>query len=168
MPFFGKFRLAKTAARFSQPPQYIRQNERLGRECAAISFLAATRYHVDVIRPKPNRKSAILTFMPFFGKFRLAKTAARFSQPPQYIRQNERLARECAAISFLADSRYHGDVIRKKRRQKTPLTLHGGDQTETLSPHYSGILLPSNMISTVERSQESGLQRPIGTSYDLI
>ena len=109
---------------------------------------------------------AFWRILPFFAKFRLAKTAARFSQPPQYIHQNERLGRECAAIAFLDFSRYHGDVIRKKRRQKTPLTLHGGEQRETLSPHYSGILLPSNMISTVERSLESGLRRPIGTSYD--
>ena len=72
-----------------------------------------------------------------------------------------RLGREWSAISFFADSRYDADVIRKKRRQKNPLTFNGGELTETLLPHYSGILLHRNMISTLEQSHESGLKRPI-------
>ena len=98
------------------------------------------------------------------NKFRRVITAARFSPHPQPIHQNVRLGREWCAISFLDDSRYDADVIRKKRRPKTPLTFNGGELMETLPLHYSGILLRSNMISTLERSHRSGLWRPIGMS----
>ena len=98
------------------------------------------------------------------NKFRRVITAARFSPHPQPIHQNVRLGREWCAIAFFADPRYHGDVIRKKRRPKTPLTFNGGELTETLPAHYSGILLRRNMISTLKRSHRSGLWRPIGMS----
>ena len=65
------------------------------------------------------------------NKFRRVITAARFSPPQQRIHQNVRLGREWSAISFFADSRYDADVIRKKRRQKTPLTFNGGKQKKT-------------------------------------
>ena len=57
-----------------------------------------------------------------WGKFRHVITAAQFTPPPQYIHQNVRLGREWGAITFLSDPRYDCDVIRKKRRPKTPLT----------------------------------------------
>ena len=91
------------------------------------------------------------------NEFQHAITAARFSPHPQQIHQNVRLGREWCAIAFFADSRYDADVIRKKRRQKTPLTFNGGELTDTLPAHYSGILLRRNMISTLERSHGSGL-----------
>ena len=61
-------------------------------------------------------------------KFRLAISAAPLTKPWQYIHQNVRLGRERSAIIFLAETRYRGDVIRKKRRQKTPLKVNGGKQ----------------------------------------
>ena len=67
----------------------------------------------------------------YSNKFRHLISAARFTRPPQYIHQNERLGREWGAITFLADTRYHGDVIRKKRRPKTPFTFNGGKQKKS-------------------------------------
>ena len=58
-------------------------------------------------------------------KQRRGISAARLTKPWQYIHQNVRLGREGSAITFLAETRYRGDVIRKKRRQKTPLKVNG-------------------------------------------
>ena len=67
-------------------------------------------------------------YMPFSGKFRSVITVARFAQPPQYIHRNERLGRESAAITFLSDTCYHGDIIRKQRclqkKKKQKLCRH--------------------------------------------
>ena len=106
----------------------------------------------------------IIIMCIYSNKFRRVITAARFSPPQQHIHQNDRLGREWCAISFFADPRYDADVIRKKRRQKTPLTFNGGELTDTLPAHYSGILVRRNMILTLERSHQSGLWRPIGMS----
>ena len=50
-----------------------------------------------------------------------------------YVHQNERLShgQEWGAITFIADTRYHGDVILEKRHPKIPFTFNGGEVTET-------------------------------------
>ena len=53
-------------------------------------------------------------------KQRRVISPARLTKPWQYIHQNVRLGREGSAIIFLAETRYHGDVIREKRPPKTP------------------------------------------------
>ena len=81
-------------------------------------------------------------------KIRRVISSARLTKPWQYIHQNVRLGRERSAISFLAETRYRGDVIRKKQRQKTPLKVNGEKHKYdlTLEPHYSGILARRNVI----------------------
>ena len=81
-------------------------------------------------------------------KIRCVISPARLTKPWQYVHQNVQLGRDIGAISFLAETRYRGDVIRKKRRQKTPLKVNGEKQKNdlTLEPHYSGILARRNVI----------------------
>ena len=69
-------------------------------------------------------KSVILNPSPY-PKFRPLWPAARFARLPQYIHQNERLGRERCACAFLSDTRYRGDVIRNKRREKSPFEMNG-------------------------------------------
>ena len=72
-------------------------------------------------------------------KQRRVISPARLTKPWQYIHQNVRLGREGCAISPHAEMRYRGDVIRKKRRQKTPFTFNGENQK--ISPHFGATLL---------------------------
>ena len=61
-------------------------------------------------------------------KIRREISSARLTKPWQYIHQNVRLGRGKCALSPHAETRYRGDVIRKKRRQKTPFIFNGGNQ----------------------------------------
>ena len=82
-----------------------------------------------------------------WGKLRHVINAARFTPPPQYIHQNVRLGREWCAITFLSDPRYHGNVIRKKLRSKTPIDFEWGTlkKTQKLWRH---ITLPYFCLAT--------------------
>ena len=117
---------------------------RPGMVCYYFSFRSVLRLRRN--SPKTTPKNPIHFE---WGKVRHVINAARFTPPPQYIHQNVRLGREWCAITFLSDPRYHCDVISKKRRPKTPIHLEWGTpkkNPDTLVPHNSAILLPSNVI----------------------
>ena len=90
---------------------------RLGPDQCARDFFAVTRYHGDVIRNKRRQKTP-LTYNGANGKN--ATPPARFTQPWQNRHQNVRLGRGDLSITFLAVTRYHGDVNRNKLRNRVP------------------------------------------------